>query len=619
MLLRSCSLLFLILACGACDKGDARPTSPDQALPVDGSTPVGERTIIDHVTVVDARGVQRDRAVILVGEQILRVEDAGQSWPAGSAVIDGRGKYLVPGLVDPHLHLTLSGATIWVGDPLEANMRANLYHGITAVMDVGGPTMLFELRELIESGEVVGPTLRATGPFLTAVGSHPCETFPFGICRFIEPSNAEKEARLLVDGGADALKVALADAAFTPWPTPRLELSALAPVTQLGVPVIAHVDSSQDVVDAVAQGVDVLGHPPFDAPISPAALQASLEARAMHTTLGAFSAVVELVDGDLDLEDPLLLVGQGVLDNWRTIRAQPELLLEGYLAQSRGWTEHSRANVKALHRMGAPLVPGSDAGYLFIPHGHGLHRELVRLAELGWDPLELLAAATLDARRQIGLTGGLVEEGAVADLLLVSADPTQDVRALQQIERVILRGRVYQREALRTLDLYPGLGADGAVCLEPDDCASGLTCDGLEHRCRSRCDAPYSAVDSCGPGAWCMPEDGFFFTARGVCHQEPSCALYGDDCGLGFYSMTCTPQDENTNACRQAASQPAGGYCSYTDLGSTCGVGLYCSPLDEKCYALCDPAGGESCTTPSTCMAQAASDHGADWFGLCLP
>lgn len=620
------ALFVLAIACSG-DPAGPRADGPvaadlinaDRAAP-DGPMPLpAGLLVLDQVTVVDADGARAGRAVLITNGAILDVRAAGQSWPADATVIDGAGRFVTPGLVDAHVHLTYAGTPSWIGDPLEANLRASLYHGVLAVMDVGAGPSIFALRQAIASGRIVGPTLRATGPFLTAVGSHPCETSPFNDCVFVVPQSAGAEAQALVDLGADALKVALADTTATPWPGPRLDPAAIGPIAQLPRPVVAHVNSSQDVLDAAAGGARILAHPVFVGTMSPAAVQAAATLDGVHTTLGAFAGAPDLVDGKLDLKDPELVVAPGVTASWQAVKDNPALLLPGWIKASRDWTAGAGASVKALRAAKANLIPGSDAGYLFVPHGLGLQRELRRLAALGFSPRELLTAATLGARKLLGLPGGKVAAGEVADLLLLDADPLKSVEALDDIHAVVLHGAYRTRQALLTLEMQPSPGKQGESCLGPGGCAAGLACDRLAHLCRPACPTPYAAQSPCGPGAWCMPLDALPATTEGVCRPEAPCDPYSvTSCGPASYTLTCQPLDADTSGCILAGAAAAGQSCGYADGGTSCRPGLYCSTLDATCYQLCDPKAAQSgCPTAQSCVLQSAG-AGVDWFGLCL-
>lgn len=623
LVLRGLALLLgaALVACPAAPSDDTRSGADvDASAPTDAGPGLDAATpgalVIDHVTIVDARGLQPDRAVLIEGRRIVEVRAAGGQWPSATRRIDGRGRYLAPGLVDPHVHLGQSGATVWVGDPVARNLRANLYHGVTSVMDVGGPRSLYGLARQIEDGSVLGPSLLATGPFLTTAGSHPCETFPYAECIFVDGTNAKARAQELIALGAPALKVALADAAFSPWPTPRLDLAALRAITALGVPVIAHVDTSADLADAVTAGVSIVAHPPFDAPITADALAKAKTARGVHTTIGAFAAVLDLLEGKLDPASPDVVVGPGVAANWQYVRENPGVLLPGYIDETRKWTANASANVKAMRAASVPLVPASDAGYLFVAHGLGLHRELARLAALGFTPKELFAGATRDARALLGLPGGHVEAGAPADLLLLRGDPSARIEALDAIDLVVVRGRAFDRADLLTAPLSTRVGAAGEACVSGAVCATGLACDGIDHVCRASCSIAKAPVDACGSGAHCISASGVS-GAPYVCHEEATCDVYAQSCGPAFYSLGCVPVDSNTSVCRAAGPRSAGQTCTQGPAGA-CAKGLYCSPIDGLCYALCDPASATpGCTLPLKCEQQVASPT-VPWFGLCL-
>lgn len=592
--------MWLLLLAACCD---CPPEGAAAAADVSACT----GTLLAGLVALDAEQRVHDALVCVEGEAVAWVEARGErAVPVEAVYLPGR--FLVPGLVDSHAHLAHSGATVAVGDTLDFNLRASLYYGVTTVVDVGGPVSLYDLRD-----RLAGPSPRvvASGPFLTVAGSHPCESLPNpDLCLLVDDGS---EAGALAEAGADVLKVALADAAFTPWgATPRLGLDQLDVIVAQGLPVVAHVDTDQDALDALAHGAAVLGHPPFAAPVGDEALAAAAGARAVHTTVSAFAGVVGVVDGTTDID--AVELPPEVAENWRYVRAHPEVLLEGWAAESEGWAAHARSNLAAMYAAGATVVPGSDAGYYFVPHGAGLHAELAEMAALGWTPEGVLRAATLDARRALSLPGGRVAAGEPADLLVLGSDPALSVEAWLDIESVWVRGAAWARE-----DLLPDVatedilspGDDGA-CLSHGDCAPGA-CDGLSHACAPACDAPYDVVNDCGPGAWCMAADAAS-DPRGVCREEATCDLYAQDCAPGVYGMACLPFDEDTNACWHGGPGQPGDRCDGSAAATACAPGGYCSPVDGRCYALCNPE-LPACEAGS-CHSVERGD-GSAWFGLC--
>ncbi len=611
----------------------------------DTGTPPAGVVVLHGGSVFDTRGSPAFIAedVWLDGATIYAVTTA--SPPSDATIIDVTGKFLTPGLVDSHVHLSESGATVWTGDPVEQNLRADLYHGVTAVYDLGGPTSLFAFRDAVDAGTLLGPRIHATGPFLTAVGSHPCESVPDpDLCTFVA-SDADASEQIgaagdavstRLDGGADGIKVALADASFTPWPTTRLDLGALADITaaaaSAGALTFAHVDENVDAIDALGAGVDVLAHPVFAGPLSDEAL-GMMAGVPVETTVGAFAAVGDVLDGTTDLSDPGLIVGPGVLDNWAYVKAHPDVLVAGWADDSAGWATAAKGNLPLLRAAGAVVLPGSDAGYYFVAHGSGLHAELAAMVADGWTPTEALVAATETASDTLGFPGGRLDAGRPADLLILNRDPTGDVTALDDIDRVVREGAIYDREALRTVDLVTrptdGSPVDlGGACLTDADCAADDACDGLTHACAPACPTPWGYADVCGSDAYCMAEDALV-SPVGVCHDAPGlnvaastdsgadCDLYAQNCTPTAYELACVPFDGNTNGCWESGPRSAGQSCSWDDASLACGVGLYCSLLDYRCYTLCDPAAPNTCPGTQRC-AQQFSAPGVPWFGVCL-
>lgn len=562
--------------------------------------------VLDQVRVVDISGVREAAAVVLVGDLIWDVLPAGGPFPGAAEVQDLGGMTVLPGLIDAHVHLTLSGALSWVGPTLAENLEAQLAWGVVGVADLGGPPALLEVRRRLAEGSLRGPRLWVTGPMLTAVGSHPCElVVDEQMCRFVD---GDGEAAVAELPGADGRKVALADAAFSPWPTPRLDLGDLADITAAaaaaGQPVVAHVDSLRDAQDAAAAGVGVLVHPVFgERVLDPAALPDL----PMHTTLGAFLGTGALLAGDL-LGDDLSATPAAVREDWRAVRADPGLLGAGWVDESAAWASDALASVRLAHGAGRELVAASDAGYLFVPHGLGLHRELEVLVAAGVAPLDALVAATDTPARLLGWDDmGQVAAGYRADLLVVAGNPAVDIRATRQIVAVYQAGSAVD-------SVRAWAAPDPAVCVDDRDCGAGEACDFLDHTCRPSCAPVWDASGVCGPQSACFPQDGLT-AGTGVCHAVRACDLLAQDCAPAWYGEACVPVDLDTARCWPSGPRLVGQACDALVPGLRCGPGAYCSAFTGTCIGLCDPEGVDTCAQGS---CTAVSVGGAAWFGACL-
>lgn len=590
--------------------------------------PEGTTLVLRDIKAVDRQGGRGPLTVVVVGERIVALrEEVPEEDPPGAQVLEGG--WVSPGLVDPHVHLFMSSTPWSVGDTLASNLRAFLYFGVTSVVDAGAPEGVWRLRDRVEAGQVLGPSIRATGPFLTTPLGHPCETWNDPTrCWFAQDATqGEQWGNRLVAQGSDGIKLALCDASFTPWPSERLSLEAAAAALEAtsrgGLFSLAHVDEEIDALDALDLGVDHLAHPAFGGWLSEAGVQRiASEARAQHTTLGATSGPLDAVDGGWPWAELEAVLEPEVVESYEAVNLDPSLVDATWLAEHELWTTAALHNLGALADARAPLVPASDAGYDWVPPGWSLHRELALMEDLGYSRLQVLTAATDTAAQVSGFTDrGRVEPGARADLLWLEGSPLDSLAVLASPRAVVLGGEVLEREDI------PGLAvvreADhaprGSFCVDAGDCASTV-CDLVEHVCAAGCSRPYDPTQDCGAEAWCAPVDGQDDTEEGVCHQPwQTCTLYEDHpCEPAEYGETCVPGDLDTAWCWPTGPRLEGQRCSWDDpVSAGCEAGLYCSPYISTCFRLCDPDDPDTSQCPGkTCTAQVAG--GTEWFGLCL-
>jgi len=416
-----------------------------------------EVTVFRNVTVVpmDSERVLEAQTVVVRGERIESVGAAsGAQIPAGARVIDGSGRYLVPGLAEMHAHVPTGNDSRYVEEVLFLYVA----NGVTTARGMLGAPEHITLRERLSKHEVLGPRLYTSGPSLNdqSVGS---------------PDEAARIVREQARAGYDFVKV-------HPGPT-RAEYDAAAQA-------------------AAASGIELAGHVPADVGVQRAieAKQATIDhldgyvealVPAERRAQGGFFGLNLAGDADRSRIPALVsaTVAAGVwnvptqtlIEHWPApsptvdeLLARPEM---AYVSpQTRmGWANAKRQMmgapgydgdavlalvtlrreiVKALHDAGAGLLLGSDAPQVFNVPGFSLHRELTAIVASGLAPFEALRSGTanpavfFDAADEFGT----IRAGLAADLVLVARNPLADVAALTRPEGVMVRGRWLDRAEL---------------------------------------------------------------------------------------------------------------------------------------------------------------------------
>lgn len=367
--------------------------------------------------------------VLISGGRIVEVDTTGANPPAHAHVLDLGGDIcLLPGLIDAHVHLAFDAgpntvASIDVVDDrqLLARMaqaaRQTLRAGITTVRDLGDRSFLaLALREQFDKSGEPGPEIVASGPPITTHGGH---------CHFLGggaegPQELRAAVRERSERGCQVVKVMVSGGQLTSGSTPhesQYDLADLrlivAEARGLGLSSAAHVHCPGSIADAVAAGFDTLEHVTFftadGVSADPATMEAIIESGAV------VSATVGQVPGAGEPPPYVARRLAAVCENWAR-----------------------------LHRGGARLVPGTDAGLAPIKPHDVLPYGITALTELGMTNLEALRAATSVAADACGLTGrkGRLIPGADADLIAVTGNPLEDIHTIHHVTAVFRAGRL---------------------------------------------------------------------------------------------------------------------------------------------------------------------------------
>ena len=460
-----------------------------------GGPTVNEVTVLQGATLIDGRGgpIVTDSVVVTSGDQIIFAGASGQAeLPADARVIDLKGKFLLPGFIDVHAHITLDKVDVRVVDgvpsvAIEYNedtsrgLLSNLLaDGITGIRNPGGSAQIaVALRRAISTKQLPGPDIVTAGELLSATAFEGLTTTVTD-----EPQIAAEISRQ-ASVGVDLIKI------YYDLPENLLAF-AIKTAHGRGLPAIAHTGPVS--WTRVAQlSIDGLVH---IMPISPELLGAtaqqqflsnrrpgtfeffewyevvdleSPEIRKMATELAAkevfidptlvmFEAIFWGDDSAITNNSALARVPPHLVDNWRN-----------YFNMNIGWTPEDFSRAKAvwpkvlqlsrlLFEAGVPLAIGSDLGNPWIVPGDSFHRELALMVDAGIPPLDVITMATLNGAKFMGSNEvtGTVEPGKLANLVILNDDPVANITNSRKISNSMYRGAL----------LNP---ADLLILYEPDN------------------------------------------------------------------------------------------------------------------------------------------------------
>jgi imidazolonepropionase-like amidohydrolase len=425
---------------------------------------------ITHVNLIDATGapVQTDMTVIVQGKQILQLgKGDSTAIPKAARLVDGRDKYLIPGLWDMHVH-EIFGA--WLPEDEKITPVLFVANGVTGVRDMGGDLeALKRWRARIAEGKLLGPRMVISGPMLDG----PVPQFPSSA-----PVKDAADGRRIVDelqrNGADFIKIqslvprdgyfAAVDEAkkvgivFAGHVPDKVRATEASNAGQKSIEHLTGVfEGCSTVEDELMAAPRGPGRGKFLSTYDPARAKALIALFAKNRTWQVPTLYWErgewLIEQTSAGPDPLAKYAPVA---WR-VRAWPMFtagiekdLSTDPFADREKFFQAELKMVGEMNRAGVPILAGTDtaAGVRVYP-GFSLHEELELLVQAGLTPMEALQAATLNAGKYLGLADtGTIEKGKRADLVLLDANPLEDIRNTRKIESVVLAGRYFSRADL---------------------------------------------------------------------------------------------------------------------------------------------------------------------------
>lgn len=421
-----------------------------QQAPAPAAQPAAQVTYIHagRLMAVPGEAVRGPSTIIVRDGKIVEIRDGYAEPEAGATAVDLKDRFVLPGLIDMHVHLLGIG-----GDPMRArlealtrdeqddvltgaaNARATLMAGFTTVRDLGGDARSIRaLRDAIERGEVPGPGIVNAGRMISVTGGHGDATNgirmeiadairPHEISVCDGPDDCRRAVRQQVGLGAQVIKFAATGGVLSNVSgglgramTPEEMRAIIETAHVLGRKVAAHAHAREGIVAAVEAGVDTIDHGSF---LDDAAIRLM---KARNTWLV-----------------PTMLAPATALEQARAGLFPPAIRPKAEEAAAAAIESHRRAIAA-----GVRIAFGTDTGV--SKHGDNA-REFALMVRAGMTPTAAIRAATVDAADALGRAGqlGAIRPGLPADIIAVAGDPTADVTELERVRFVMRRGVVHRR------------------------------------------------------------------------------------------------------------------------------------------------------------------------------
>ena len=424
------------------------------------------------IAFINVNVVPFDRERILTAQTVIvrdgRIAEIGPvdktKVPAGSLQIDGRGKYLMPGLADMHVHLYPGAGQ--ENDLASQQLQLFLANGVTTIRNMIGKPEHLRLRERVAKGELLGPSIYTAGPPLLG------NNVP-------TPEAAELAVVDQKKTGYDLLKV-------HEGLSPETYAAIVATAKRVGIPFAGHVTATVGLKRALEAKQTSIEHldgylqalVADDSPVKPTPSQVVLGPVLEHIDESKLPALATATRKAGVWNDPTLTLFKLVVSDdkpedllkWPEMQYIPAKMREAFAKQKQSTAGHPAPAserqryielrnkvVIALHGAGAKLLVGPDSPQFFLVPGFGTHRELQSFVDAGLSPYAAIEAATRNPAEYIAefIKGprdfGTVEVGMRADLILLDANPLQSVGNLSKRAGVMVRGRWLPESELRKM------------------------------------------------------------------------------------------------------------------------------------------------------------------------
>ncbi|MFL6589137.1 MAG: amidohydrolase family protein [Chthoniobacterales bacterium] len=443
-------------------------------------------SIIVNATAIDPGSgkVIPNAAIRIEGDHIAAIiENTADFHRDGEKVIDAKGKFVLPGYIDTHVHFFQSGGLFTRPDAVDLNnvrpykdevalikknlpdtFKRYLRCGITSVLDIGGPIWNFEMRK-IANQTAAAPRVAAAGPLISSVSRPQLDLGDPPIVKIDTPEQGREMVQKLAGQKPDYIKIWYIVNAENPVEKFRPVVHAVVEEShRLKLRVAVHATELEAARASVEEGADLLVHSVTDKPVDEAFVKLLKDKGTILTpTLVVFERYGRTFANKLELTpeekawgNPEIIASLDVTkipedkrpDRLKKAMENSEQVLDGIQKTY----DVALKNLKTLEDDSVTIATGTDAGNIGTIHGPAIFREFQLMKQAGLTPMQILQCTTANAAKTLGgETGakiGALKPGNFADLVILKSNPLDNIKNASDIDAVVKNGMVFQADTI---------------------------------------------------------------------------------------------------------------------------------------------------------------------------